>query len=65
MPTKSDDTKELEAMVNGIGTELAVELNEHFAGLDGKKGRDEFSACVLFFCLGRLYERKVNAKTNP
>jgi hypothetical protein len=56
--------KLLEEMIDELAEqpELRDELNEHFQGLDGTKGRDEFSACITFFFLGRLYERQLKQK---
>lgn len=58
------NVKLLEEMINELATqpELRDELNEHFQELDGVKGRDEFSACITFFFLGRLYERQLKHK---
>jgi hypothetical protein len=38
--------------------ELLAELNEKFAELEGKKNKTEFSRCLTFFLLGRVYEKK-------
>jgi hypothetical protein len=42
--------------------ELIDELNIHFAGMDGRKNKDEFSRCLVFFLLGRIYEQKYGEK---
>jgi hypothetical protein len=36
---------------------LLEELNDKFQALDGVKDSTEFSRCVVFFLLGRVYER--------
>lgn len=43
--------------------ELIAELNEHFAEMDGAKNADEFSRCLVFFMLGRMYEQKYGKGT--
>jgi hypothetical protein len=39
--------------------ELVEALNEHFATMDGFQTVTEFSRCVVFFLLGRNYEKKL------
>lgn len=39
--------------------ELVEALNEHFAAMDGFQTATEFSRCVVFFLLGRIYEKKL------
>ena len=36
--------------------DLQDELNEKFAAMNGRKNGTEFSRCVVFFHLGRLFE---------
>lgn len=38
--------------------QLAQELSDNFFEMDGCKGKDELSRCMVFFMLGRLYEQK-------
>jgi hypothetical protein len=44
--------KELESF-----PELLEELTDKFCQLNGVKDKDEFSRCIVFFLLGRLYEQ--------
>lgn len=37
---------------------LVQELNQYFVDMDGRKNKTEFSRCLTFFLLGRVFEKK-------
>lgn len=44
--------------------EVVDKLNEHFVELDGLQNKTEFSRCLTFFLLGRLFERGLKELKN-
>ena len=62
MSVLEENTKRLDAMVDELALQpdLVAELNIKFSEMDGRKNKDEFSRCLVFFFYGRLYERKLS-----
>ena len=54
------DIKKIKEMEKDLDNfpDLIIELNERFDDLEGLKNKVEFSRCIVFFLLGRLYEQK-------
>ena len=49
----------------GHNPDLLEVLNEKFVELDGVQNKDEFSRCLIFFLLGRMFEQGLTKeKTN-
>jgi hypothetical protein len=59
--SKSEEEGKLTEMFKEFAAtpELVEALNEHFAAMDGFQTATEFSRCVVFFLLGRIYEKKL------
>ena len=65
MPRKaSNDEGKLNALLKELEKkpDLVTDLNIHFANLVVKHDKQTFSACLTFFLLGQMYERKYGVK---
>ena len=65
MPTPEVNAVRLNKLYNELEThpEVVDFLNEKFNELNGRRNKTEFSRCLTFFLLGRMFEQNLKEKT--